>query len=128
MCRIRAVAKLFLASTAMLTVIVPVAQAATYYYSDSKASEWQFRYSGQRPQITGGMAKVYWSFDGVTPRTHIETYYPAPGYTTVARATGSGTTWLSHRRVYSARQKCAWDWPWAGGDVGSIRLTCYARS
>lgn len=122
--RARVLRCLFVAGVSLL-VLAQASQAGTYRYSNSGAREWQFRYSGQRQVIVGGNVNALWEADGVTPHTHIETYYPAPGYRTVARATGGRQLSISHRKVRKARQKCVWEWPWANGAIdGKVLLRC----
>lgn len=105
---------------ALLSVAVTAAQAATYTYAnDISTPEAQPRDSGQRASIAGGSASVTLGFGTVT----IKTYYPAPGYTTIAQVTSeaSGTARVSHAKQTNARSQCYWNWQNVGG---SAKLTC----
>lgn len=118
-----------ISSVAAVTIIAaPAAQAASYYYAyHISSSEWQYRHSGQRPVIDGGEAWTeYLNAEGATSTVIIETYYPAPGYTTVGYARAGKHVYMGHVAVSNARQKCVWDWGYAGGNVGSLDLTCFA--
>jgi opacity protein-like surface antigen len=129
--RPRLIATTLFILAAMSIIAAPLAQAAAYYYANqTPSSEWQYRYSGQQSQIKGGRAFTEpFSADGATVTVGIETYYPAPGYTTVGYAAAGENVYLNHNRVSNARQKCVWQWPWAGGPgVGHLDLTCYKTS
>ena len=103
----------------------PIAQAVAYTYAnDVSTAENQTRSTGPRT-ISGGRASVEpFSADGAGTVLYLETYYAAPGYRTIGLGTGGSSVNLTHERVTSAFQKCRWDWPWAGGSIGSLKMTC----
>lgn len=107
-------------------VLAPFAHAVIFKYANDVAtSENQYHYSGTVSSISGGTASVEpFSADGAGTEIYIETYYPPPGASTVMVAKGGSAVEMSHPRSASASQKCRWDWPWAGGDIGSLKLTC----
>lgn len=108
----------------LLSIAIPAAHAATYTYANGVSTpEAQPRDSGQRASITGGTASVQLGGGTVT----IKTYYPAPGYTTVAQVTSDagGTARVSHAKQSNARSQCYWNWQNVGG---SAKLTCGAIS
>lgn len=111
-------------------VVAPSASAATYTYANAVlTSENAYHYSGARATITGGQAQTEpFSADGALPEAFIETYRPAPGYQTIGFASGGTTANLSHASATMAQSKCHWDWPWAGGNVGNLKITCKAYS
>jgi len=116
----RIVAVVF-ASVAAISIAIPAANAATYTYANNvPTAEGVERDSGMRTSITGGSAAVTL---GIGTRS-IATYYPAPGYTTVAYASSAAPnpTVISHKRVSNARSKCSWHLNGLGGH--SPKLTC----
>ncbi|MBQ1051933.1 hypothetical protein KBX50_26170 [Micromonospora sp. C51] len=120
------------ATAALLVIAAPAAQAASHYYANETPSvEWQYRYSGVRPAISGGRAFTEpFSADGGNATVIIETYYDYPGYTTIGYADSTGgDVYLSHSNASNSKQKCVWQWPWADPDIsGTLDLTCYATS
>lgn len=115
--------------TAVL-VVAPSASAATYTYANATATaENAYHYSGARSSITGGQAETEpFNAEGALPVAFIETYRPAPGYQTIGFGSGGTTATLSHAAAAGAHSKCHWDWPWTGGNVGNLKITCKAYS
>lgn len=132
--RARAVSvKQAIAATALLIILaiwIPPAHAANIVYASGLiTSENQFRYSGLKSNITGGSAKTQpFSADGATVTVIIETYRDKPGYRTLHRAAGGNSVSFKHSSQKNSKQKCNWDFPWGGGNVGKLRLTCSYRT
>lgn len=115
--------------TAVL-VVAPSASAATYTYANgASTAENAYHYSGVRSSITGGKAETEpFNAEGALPVAFIETYRPAPGYQTIGFASGGTTASMSHAAAANVHSKCHWDWPWTGGNVGKLKITCQAHS
>lgn len=115
---------------AAVLVVAPSASAATYTYANAAStSENAYHYSGNRSTITGGQAQTEpFSAEGALPVAFIETFRPAPGYQTIGFASGGTTANLSHAAASTVQSKCHWDWPWSGGNVGKLDITCKAYS
>lgn len=115
---------------AAVLIVAPSASAATYTYANAAStSENAYHYSGTRATITGGQAQTEpFSAEGALPEAFIETYRPAPGYQTIGFSSGGTTANLSHAAATNVQSKCHWDWPWAGGNVGKLKITCKAYS
>ena len=106
----------------------PIAQAAAYTYANNvSTSENQVRSTGPRT-ISGGTASLQpFSVDGAGTVLYLETYYAAPGYRTVGLGSGSSSVNLTHQQAASAYQKCRWDWPWDGQNIGNLKMTCATK-
>lgn len=106
----------------LAALAVPSAQAATYTYANALSTPMGAEpASGTLSSITGGTAEVALGFGSVT----IATFYPAPGYSEVARGTSSASSVarISHDRANNAQSKCSWRWENVGGNAD---LTCAA--
>lgn len=118
-----------LSLTACLALIgAPLAQAAVYTYANNvSTAENQVRSTGPRT-IRGGTASLQpFSADGAGTVLYVESYYPAPGYSTIGLGAGGSSVNMTHQQATSAYQKCRWDWPWAGGDIGNLKMTCATK-
>lgn len=106
----------------------PIAQAAVYTYANNvSTAENQIRSTGPRT-ISGGTASLEaFSSDGAGTVLYVESYYPAPGYRTLGLGSGGSSVNLAHQQATSAYQKCRWDWPWASGGIGSLKMTCATK-
>ena len=116
--------------TALILVFAPVANAYSYTYANSVVTpENEVRYSGFQSLISYGYAATeLFDYGGATSTLHVETYHPYPGYQTVVYASGGQSVGMYHTRENNAHQKCRWDWAWAGGNLGSVELTCRLNS
>lgn len=110
-------------------IAAPLAQAASYTYANNvSTAENQVRDSGVRSSIRGGNGTLQsFSADGAGTIMYMETYLPAPGYRTIMIGEGGSSVNMSHAATSSAAQKCRWDWPWAGGNIGSLTMTCATK-
>lgn len=104
----------------------PIAQAATYTYANNISTpELQRRESGQRTAIAGGEAWTEpWGADGAGATVFITTYYPYPGYRTVATFSGGGEVRGTHPNSSNARQQCWWDFEYSNTSIGNLKMTC----
>jgi hypothetical protein len=106
----------------------PIAQAAAYTYANNiSTAENQSRSTGPRT-IKGGTASLQsFAVDGAGTVLYVESYYPAPGYRTLGLGSGRDSVNLIHQQATGAYQKCRWDWPWDGGNIGSLKMTCATK-
>lgn len=110
-------------------VSTPAFAANMYYANSVSTSENAVRSGGPYSSVSGGYAATEaFDVDGAPSQIHLETFRPRPGYVTLATASGAGSVRLVHRTFNNATQKCLWMWPWAGGNVGNLKLTCYAST
>lgn len=103
----------------LLSIAVPVAQAATSYYAIGlEVSSGQVVYSGVRPVIKGGAVEAAVGVGTLD----IATYYDYPGYTEIGHGRGPGGSLIkiSHATVTNAHSKCWWH-IFVGGEVD---ITC----
>lgn len=121
---------LTLVAAAILAFGVPAANAANYYYaSNTKTAENSGHDSGLRSVITGGSARADdLNAEGAQPTVIIKTYHPAPGYYEIGYSTGGSGANLTHTRATNVHSSCAWYWSFGGGNIGSLPMTCSARS
>lgn len=119
-----------LVAAAILAFGVPAANAANYYYaSNSMTRENSGHDSGVRSVITGGSARADGlNAEGAQPTVTIKTYHPAPGYKEIARSTGGSGANLTHSRATRVHSACSWTWSFGSGSIGSLPMTCSARS
>lgn len=117
--------------SALSLIVMPLAQAAVYTYANNiVTAENQVRYSGTRPSIAGGTARVEpWSADGAGTQLKIESYWPAPGYQKIMSAVGGTSVNMNHYPASTnASQKCYWNWPFAPGQSGALlHVTCATK-
>lgn len=102
------------------------AQAASYTYANLSAPQDKVYFSGNRASISGGHAELEnFSAGGATPIAYLETYRPYPGYQRIAYNTGTGgEVNMLHGKVTNASQKCWWEWPWPGDNIGGLDFNC----
>lgn len=103
-----------------------IAQAASYTYLDGVSiGENQVRDSGNRANINGGSAELEpFAADGAQAVVFVETYRPAPGFTSLAFNSGSASVSVTHAAAANAHQHCWWDWTPSGGSIGDLAFTC----
>lgn len=106
----------------------PLAQAAAYTYANNiSTAENQIRSTSPRT-IKGGTASLQsFAVDGAGTVLYVESYYPAPGYRTLGLGSGRDSVNLTHQQATGAYQKCRWDWPWDGGNIGNLKMTCATK-
>lgn len=106
-------------------ITAPAAQAASVTYAnDQLTSHGVARTSNQLPSIVGGTARVSIGFGW----TSVETFSPAPGYTTYGYGSGDSpaTVRMTHLRASNAYSKCLWFYSNSIG--GEASLTCTATT
>lgn len=108
-----------------VAIAAPTAQAASVTYAnDQLTAHGVARTSHVLSSVVGGTARVSIGFGS----TSVETFSPAPGYTTHGYASGDSpaTVRLSHQRVSNAYSKCLW---WFSNSIGGeASLTCTATT
>lgn len=123
---VRTVLSVLTALVVGVVIVAPlfprVSYAASYKYADDiSTAEFQVRDSGIASSITGGRMRVIL---GIAVTQNIITYYPAPGYQEVMRASGQAPmdVYMSHERAYYARSQCYWGF---GGVGGTASVNCW---
>ena len=110
-------------------IVTPIAQAASFaYVNNIKLAERTVRTSGTFAHLSGAKFTIQpFSADGATTVQHLESYRGTyPGGTVLHVASGTGTVIQSHATYSNARNKCWWDWPFSGANIGSLTSTCSA--
>lgn len=112
-------------AVALISLAAVSAQASGYHtwVSNKALSSGGVASSGTISKMDGGKGTLQYFY--VQPEVWMESYYPAPGYTTIGYATSTGTVvTLNHPTATNAHQKCGWNWPYSSSPPGTLKITC----